>query len=101
MGNAMEILSTSRGMVIVNDGISLGHRLVVLRNYIKRCYGDDWVNDSLHWNELEDWLDCALKENDYDLEKAIDYYRGIAPEPKIIDGRCKCGYMPPFCACDN
>ena len=107
MGNAVEILSTSRGMVIVNDGInlgraklredrgpvkepehhcavltfqrnesseteyqrvrvhrerkrSLGHRLVVLRNYIKRCYGDDWVNDSSHWNELEDWLDCAL-----------------------------------------
>lgn len=77
----------------------LGHRLVVLRNYIRRCYGDDWVNDSFHWNELEDWLDCALKENDYDLERAIDYYRSIAPEPKIIDGRCKCGYMSPFCAC--
>lgn len=148
MGNAVEILSTSRGMVIVNDGInlgraelredrvpvkepehhcavltfqrnesseteyqrvrvhrerkrSLGHRLVVLRNYIKRCYGDDWVNDSSHWNELEDWLDCALKENDYDLERAIDYYRSIAPELKIIDGRCKCGYMPPFCACNS
>lgn len=78
---------------------SLGHRLVVLRNYIKRCYGDKWVNNSEQWSALENWLDCALKENDYDIERAIDYYRSIAPEPKVIDGRCKCGYMPPFCNC--
>jgi hypothetical protein len=78
---------------------SLGHRTIVLRCYIRQCFGTSWVNDAEHWNEVEDLLDCALKENNYDLEKAIDYYREIAPKETIIIEKCKCGYMQPFCSC--
>lgn len=81
---------------------ALGHRLVVLRNYLKRIYwkSENWINDEEHLAELEELVDWALKSNEYDLEKAIDYFRVIAPAPKIIDGRrCKCGYMLPFCLC--
>lgn len=71
-------------------------RLVILRNLIKQCFGDDWVYVTTHWDELEDIIDRALKDYDYDLEQVIDNYRKIAPPFTVHDPRCKCGYMPPF-----
>lgn len=50
-------------------------------------------------SKIEDFLDDILIQFNYDLEKAINYYRKITPEPMLIDVRCQCGYMPPFCNC--
>jgi hypothetical protein len=106
-------IKTNQGEVVVNDGIlsneeyqaikihrdrknSLGSRLVILREYIKHSH--DGNRD-----ELEDLLDCALKENDYDLEQAIDHYRSIIKKQDsksdIGTLSCQCGYRKPFCSC--
>lgn len=51
-------------------------------------------------DEHELFTDNVLIGFKYDLEKAIDYYRSIAPEPPIILAQCvKCGYRPLFCSC--
>ncbi len=46
--------------------------------------------------EIEEYIDGALKQNDYDIEDAILTYRNIIPTPTLV---CKCGYRPPFCSC--
>lgn len=100
-------------IVVINDGIlsneeykaikmhrdrknSLGNRLVILREYIKQFYNGNE-------DELEDLLDCALKENDYDLEQAIDHYRGVTKKQDsksdVNTLSCQCGYRKPFCSC--
>lgn len=76
-------------------------RLVILHNLIKQCYGNNWKHDAAHWQAVEDLIDRELKQNEYDLEKIIDHYRKIAPPPAIYDPRCKCGYIPPFCVCNQ
>ncbi len=106
-------IKTNQGEIVVNDGIlsneeyqaikihrdrknSLGTRLVILREYIKQSYNGNM-------DELEDLLDCTLKENNYDLEQAIDHYRSITQkqnsESNIDISLCQCGYRKPFCLC--
>jgi hypothetical protein len=103
--------------VIVNDGVlsneeyqaiklhcdrknSLGSRLVILKEYIKQSYGRNWVDDSEHVDKLEEVLDYALKANDYDIEKAADYYRAIIRKLEQEESSlCQCGYREPFCLC--
>lgn len=55
---------------------------------------------SLHKDtSLETYLESELVNFDYELEAMIDLYRIYTPKPPVIDGRCKCGYNPPFCNC--
>jgi len=50
--------------------------------------------------EVEKYIDGLLIQHNYDLEKAIDYYRNIAPEAAIDRLICdKCRYRPLFCTC--
>lgn len=101
-------IKTNQGEIVVNDGIlsneeyaaiklhhdrknSLGNRVVILREYIKQSHGD--------CEELEDLVDLALKENDYDLDKAIDRYRSITKKQTTEAMSCQCGYRKPFCLC--
>ncbi len=72
----------------------LGSRLVILREYIKQSYNGNR-------DELEDLLDCTLKENNYDLEQAIEYYRSIIQkqDSRSEIGSCQCEYRKPFCLC--
>lgn len=105
-------------MKYVNDGIlsndeyqaiklhrdrknSLGDRLIILREYIKQFFsGEQWTNDSDHEDKLEDLLDCALKDNNYNIEKAIDHYRNASQkEDQEASTTCRCGYRKPFCLC--
>lgn len=106
-------IKTNIGDVIVNDGIlsneeyaaiklhrdrkaSLGGRLVILRESIKLSYKGNS-------DDLEDLIDHTLKDNNYNVNQAIDYYRSIAQklegnaEPDI--SICHCGYRKPFCLC--
>lgn len=112
-------IKTKLGDVVVNDGIlrmeeyqaiklhrdrknSLGGRLIILREYIKQSLssGEQWVNDSDHLDKLEDLLDCALKDNNYNIEKAIDHYRKASQkEDQEASTTCRCGYRKPFCLC--
>lgn len=105
-------------MKYVNDGIlsndeyqaiklhcdrknSLGGRLTILREYIKQFLsGEQWVNDSDYLDMVEDLLDCALKDNNYDIEKAIDHYRNASQKKdQKTKTTCQCGYRKPFCLC--
>lgn len=110
-------IKTNQGDIMVNDGIlskeeyqaiklhhdrknSLGGRLIILREYIKQSYGNGWINDPNHLDKLEEELDCALKDSDYNIENAIDHYRSIThKQNQEIGELCRCGYRKPFCLC--
>jgi hypothetical protein len=78
------------------------HRLHILRCIIRR-----YLNPGVPGRrmasidcEIDDFIDSALQQHDYDIEDLIMTYRSIVPEPKIIYAQCiYCGYMKPFCGC--
>lgn len=89
------IIKTKKGEVIVNDGIdiyspqyqqmrlhhkkkrALGERINILRRYLRLWYGEDWIDDEEHHNELENLLDNILQNHNYNLESAIECYSKI------------------------
>ena len=106
-------VKTNIGDVIVNDGIltkkeyaaiklhydrkaSLGSRLVILRESIKLSYKGST-------DDLEDLIDHTLKDNNYNVDQAIDHYRSIAKQlestTELDISKCHCGYRKPFCLC--
>src|ERR1700722_13891912 len=77
---------------------ALGYRVDVLKVLISRLLNKNFTSASQH--ALEEFIDKVLKEFKYNLEKAIDHYRGIAPKPATTLAQCDtCGYRSLFCKC--
>jgi hypothetical protein len=66
---------------------------ITLRHYLKP---GNPSNNVVSKHELEEYLDCVLKQFDYAIEDAIQTYKNIIVKPVMT---CKCGYNPPFCSC--
>lgn len=84
---------------------SLGHRVEILRILIRRIMveirdqkSSDQSTFIVNDSTVEAIVDLELANYEYDLEKAIDSCRCMAPEPVLF---CKCGYRHPFCSCDG
>ena len=79
---------------------ALGHRMKVLRNFIKAAYGNQWRYDNTCLAELDEAVNETLMKYNYDLELAIDCWRPLSKNTPVHEARhCGCGYVPPFCSC--
>jgi|GEM_PF-2705687 hypothetical protein len=51
--------------------------------------------------KAEEILESQLRKYKFKVNKLIRLWRKVSPEIEWPDIVCKCGYRPPFCACNR